>query len=274
MSYRVCSKKSNERGDKHLPNRILKESICYSDDIDRLTAFEETVFYRLIVNADDFGRMDGRIPLLKSMLFRTKKGITEKNVEDAISKLASVGLVQCYIVDEKPFLQFPKWELHQVVRAKKSKFPAPESNCKQMISNDFKCFRNPIQSNPNTNPNTNPTVCLSIDSPNDVSSISPSIEFYEQNIGPISRTIAEDMQAFMQLGVEEDVIVEAIRRSVNNNKRKWSYTKGILRNLTNQGITTMKEWKRLDSRSNIADCISRGAATVNGDIKLRIPNEC
>ena len=146
MSYRVCSKISNERGDKHLPNRILKESICYSDDIDRLTAFEETVFYRLIVNADDFGRMDGRIPLLKSMLFRTKKGITEKNIEDAISKLASVGLVQCYIVDDKPFLQFPKWELHQVVRAKKSKFPAPESNCKQMISNDFKCFRNPIQS--------------------------------------------------------------------------------------------------------------------------------
>ena len=44
-----------------MPNRIIKESICTSDNVDQLTAFEETVFVRLIVNCDDFGRMDGMI---------------------------------------------------------------------------------------------------------------------------------------------------------------------------------------------------------------------
>ena len=44
-----------------MPNRILKESICTNEQIDGLTAFEETVFYRLIVICDDFGRFDGRI---------------------------------------------------------------------------------------------------------------------------------------------------------------------------------------------------------------------
>ena len=70
-----------------MPNRIIKESICYSDDIDKLTAFEETVFYRMIVRADDYGRLDARPSFLKSMLFVTKQGITEKNVQDAVSRI-------------------------------------------------------------------------------------------------------------------------------------------------------------------------------------------
>ena len=108
-----------------MPNRIIKESICYSDDIDKLTAFEETVFYRMIVRADDYGRLDARPSFLKSMLFVTKQGITEKNVQDAVLKMASVGLVRLYEVDGKPFLSFLKWDLHQRVRNSKEKYPAP-----------------------------------------------------------------------------------------------------------------------------------------------------
>lgn len=44
-----------------MPNRIIKEGICANEQIDRLTAFEETFFYRLIVNVDDYGLMDGRV---------------------------------------------------------------------------------------------------------------------------------------------------------------------------------------------------------------------
>ena len=43
-----------------MPNRILKESICRSEEIDSLSWFEEVLFYRLIVICDDFGRYDGR----------------------------------------------------------------------------------------------------------------------------------------------------------------------------------------------------------------------
>jgi len=108
-----------------MPNRIIKETICSSADLDKLNPFEETVFYRLIVNVDDFGRIDARLPFLKSKLFVTKPGITEKSVQDAILKLASIGIVRYYEVDCRPFLLFPKWELHQQVRAQKSKYPDP-----------------------------------------------------------------------------------------------------------------------------------------------------
>ena len=115
-----------------MPNRILKESICTSDSIDELNWFEEVLFYRLIVNCDDFGRFDGRVAVIKNRLFPLKDSVTLKSVESAINKLVRAGLVSCYKANEKPFLFLPTWNEHQSVRAKKSKYPEPEIICNQM----------------------------------------------------------------------------------------------------------------------------------------------
>ena len=87
-----------------MPNRILKESICTSDEIDSLSAFQETVFYRLIVMCDDYGRMDARPKILASKLFPLKD-IRAAQIEDALRALTSAELVTLYTVDGKPFLQ-------------------------------------------------------------------------------------------------------------------------------------------------------------------------
>ncbi len=128
-----------------MPNRIIKESICTSEQIDKLSAFAETTFYRLIVNADDFGRMDGRVAVLRARLFPLKD-VRNSQIEDALQELASVELVNTYSVDGKPFVRLSGWDRHQQIRAKKSKYPAPDETCNQMISSDCKCLRNPIQS--------------------------------------------------------------------------------------------------------------------------------
>ena len=144
-----------------MPNRILKDSICTSENVDCLSAFQETFFYRLIVNCDDYGRMDARPRILAARLFPLKD-IRSNQIEDALRALTSAELVILYEVDGKPFLQMKTWDKHQQVRAQKSKYPSPdEAICNQLISNDSKCPRNPIQSeyesNPNTNTNTNQT---------------------------------------------------------------------------------------------------------------------
>lgn len=142
-----------------MPNRILKESICTSDSIDSLSWFEEVLFYRLIVNCDDYGRFDGRVPVVKNRLFPLKENITAQSVKKAIDKLATVGLVTLYEFEGKPYLQLPTWEHHQVVRAKKSKYPpfdtdlhADEINCNQLQANVSVIQSNP---NPNTEHNNN-----------------------------------------------------------------------------------------------------------------------
>lgn len=139
-----------------MPNRILKESICTSDSINELDWFGEVLYYRLIVNCDDFGRFDGRVAVVKNRLFPLKESVTNKNVENAINKLARVGLVVPYEAGGKPFLLLPTWNEHQSIRAKRSKYPEPEIICNQMQSDASRCPRNPIQSKSESESNTNP----------------------------------------------------------------------------------------------------------------------
>lgn len=159
-----------------MPNRILKESICTSESVDKLSWFEEVLFYRLIVNCDDYGRFDGRTAIIKSRLFPLKN-VTDKQINDALNKLSTVGIVDMYMCDRKPYLQFVTWDRHQRVRNKNGKYPSIDkrddyeqfqtiannllsidSNSPSIADNslsiDSNCPPNPIriQSNPNPNP--------------------------------------------------------------------------------------------------------------------------
>lgn len=125
-----------------MPNRIIRESVCTSESVDKLSWFEEVLFYRLIVNCDDFGRFDGRAAVVKNRLFPLKENLTLKTVETALHGLANAGLITLYVFEGKRFLCLPTWGKYQTQRAKVSKYPAPESSsqadasiCKQMISN-------------------------------------------------------------------------------------------------------------------------------------------
>jgi hypothetical protein len=139
-----------------MPNRILKESICTSENIDQLSPIQEIAFYRLMVNCDDFGRMDARPRLLKARLFPLKD-MDETDIVSIMQALEKADLIVMYLVDGKPYLQMKTWERHQQVRNQKSKFPSPDKsdgnqlqsvaiNCNQLQSIDDKCPRNPIQS--------------------------------------------------------------------------------------------------------------------------------
>lgn len=128
-----------------MPNRILKESICTSENLNDLSAFEETFFYRLIVNVDDYGRMDARPKILASRLFPLKD-IRAKQVDDALRALSSAELIDLYVVDGKSFLQMKAWDRHQTPRAKTSKYPGPEESvntsasiCMQMQADENMC---------------------------------------------------------------------------------------------------------------------------------------
>jgi len=134
-----------------MPNRILKETIKSSPQIDALSWFEEVVFYRLMVTADDYGCMDGRIVLLKNELFPTKDTVTKKAIEDAIAHLASVGLLCKYTVNGMPYLFFPTWEKHQRIRNKHRKYPCPTLDSNS-LSNDGQMTAD-CQSESESNPN-------------------------------------------------------------------------------------------------------------------------
>lgn len=126
------------KGCEQMPNRILKESICRSDEVDSLSWFEEVLFYRLIVTCDDFGRYDGRPKIIKGTCFPLKD-ITEKDIDKALGKLADVGLIKVYESQGRPYLQLVTWADHQRIRNQKSKYPEIGEDSKLLMpkcSND------------------------------------------------------------------------------------------------------------------------------------------
>ena len=127
-----------------MPNRILKESICASEDLNALTPGAEILFYRLMVKADDFGAFYGNPQLVKNACFplKTDKDLKEAQVARWLTELSETGLIIWYTAEDgRSYLQLTGWAKHQQQRAKTSKFPLFDSNCKQMIADDSKCLQ-------------------------------------------------------------------------------------------------------------------------------------
>ena len=197
-----------------MPDRIIKESICTSETLNLLTDFEERFWHRLTVNCDDFGRFDARPAILKGRLFPLAEGKTLKNIADALNKLASVGLVSIYEVDGRPFLQVVTWDKHQRIRAKRSKYPAPEDGaCCQLTAIDGKCPRNPIQSESNPNPNPNPKGSADADRAADFE------RFWDSYPNKVNKQGAK--KAFMKVDVPVDVLLCALE----NHKQSAQWVK-------------------------------------------------
>jgi hypothetical protein len=112
-----------------MPTRYLKPGVRDSEAIDSLSPLAETLFYRLIVTVDDFGRFDGRPAMVKAACFPIKD-MTPAKCSALLDELRQAGLLKLYIVEGKSYMQLCKWD--NVPRSKESKFPACVDECIQV----------------------------------------------------------------------------------------------------------------------------------------------
>lgn len=213
-----------------MPNRVIKESICRSGEIDSLTWFEEVLFYRLIVQCDDFGRYDGRVKIIKGSCFPLKD-ITEKDIEKALGKLVAVGLVRVYEAQGRPYLQLVTWANHQRIRNQKSKYPECSEDCKlltfdskgqQKKTSDNKCVRNPIQSESESKSESNQYVCSEPQATAEPQE--PAVITLLLNSGDEFPVTQKDVSRYMELYPAVDIMQELRKMKGwcmdNPNKRK------------------------------------------------------
>jgi DnaD/phage-associated family protein len=238
-----------------MPSRILKESICTSETLADLSWFEEVLFYRLIVLADDYGIFDARPKIIKGRAFPLDR-VTEQQIEEALHTLATAGIVNLYTVGGRPYLQLESWAKHQQIRAKKSKYPQPiesEINCNQMKSNDCNSPRNPIQSesNPNPNPNADAETCAcaqaaATEPKND--ELAAVMNLYMDRVDslPSEQCTVELVTFTKNLGAQ--VVCHAINAALDSNVRSWRYIRGILRDYVSNGVKTLDDVHRQEQQ--------------------------
>jgi hypothetical protein len=117
-----------------MPDRIIRQGILTSDDIDKLTP-EQEVFYRRLLNVvDDYGLFDGRPSVILAACYPLKLGkMSLEAIASNLRALARNNLIELYSVEGRHFLQVhrTRW-----LRRSKPKFPMPSArNCAQSADN-------------------------------------------------------------------------------------------------------------------------------------------
>lgn len=225
-----------------MPNRILKDSICTSDNLDVLTAEQEVFWYRLLVQCDDYGRMDARPSVLRARCFPLRLDqISEADVVGYIAALVAASLIIVYQIDSKPYLQIATWDKHQQIRAKRSKYPP-------MISSDISrkhplsdAPENPIQSE--SKAESESEVESNTRQPAAASApLAAAVRSYENAIGflPDGTVRAQIVATFEDLERIEhpEWWQQAIDESVAHNARSWAYMRKILERWIKDGRTS------------------------------------
>lgn len=59
----------------------------------------------------------------------------------------------------------------------------------------------------------------------------------------ISPFVAEDIEKYLEEGLEAELIIEAMKEAVSRNARNWSYVVSILNDCCNNKIKTAKQFK-------------------------------
>lgn len=240
-----------------MPNRILKESICTSDEIAKLSRDAEVLFYRLIVQCDDYGRMDGRVAIIRARCYPLQLDIvSEADISAWLAELVTVGLVAVYTVRGRPYLQLVSWERHQQIRAAHSKYPGPDeadgidqqssirdSTCYQMIANDSSC--NQMLANVPVNRESLIVNRESRSGTEDGATGADNASFHAELSAFSSRIhlIANPIQAQEMIDRLKDLRQAgvlgwwdmALKVAEDNNARRWSYIRAILDRCLREG---------------------------------------
>ncbi len=68
------------------------------------------------------------------------------------------------------------------------------------------------------------------------------INFYEDNITLITPFVSEDIQRYLQEGLDSNLIIDCMKEAVSRNKRNWHYIVSILNDCCNNNIKTSKQF--------------------------------
>ena len=139
----------------------IRLSLCRSESLNRLSYFDQCLFFRLIVLADDFGRFDARPAIIKGSGFPLDQSATPEEIMAGLARIESEGMIQIYEVEGKSYLQMSAWNKFQRLRNSKQKYPPPggfsdDSHKVAATRGNSPQVAATRGLNPNPNPNPNP----------------------------------------------------------------------------------------------------------------------
>lgn len=139
-----------------------------------------------------------------------------------------------------------KWQMLSIKKTNKysivsiNKWKEYQETDQQLTNN---CPSNDHQMSTNKNVKNDKNVKNNISTTtSDVSEKEDAIIFYQENIGMITPSISDEMLAWID-DFGDEMVIEALRRSINRNKASWGYALSILRSWKRKNIKTIEQAK-------------------------------
>jgi DnaD/phage-associated family protein len=206
-------------------------------------------FMGLISQADDEGRLNGHPALIKSLLFPYDYGISPEHVEEWLNTLHSKGLIVRYEVSGQSYISIPKFLKHQTInKPTKSKLPAPPLENQGPTGGDdndpapLPEYSGSTPSEEKRKEEEREEKRKEAEAEGKGQTTANPFQFYEQNFGVLGSYIAEQIDEWCK-DLSDDLVIEAMKRALSQNNRKWGYVTSILRDWHGKGIKTVADAK-------------------------------
>lgn len=223
------------------PNFWIDEKLGTCDPMARFT------FMGLISQADDEGRLNGHPALIKSLIFPYDYGITTEQVNEWLSALQTRGLIVRYEVSGQSYISIPNFLKHQTInKPTASKLPAPPDgnqgpgggggNDPEPLPDDYGSTPSQKKRKEVEKKEKGKEVEAEVES----TTADNPFTFYEKNFGVLGSFIAEEINDWCKT-LNDELVIEAMKRTLSQNHRKWKYAASILRDWHGKGIKTVAE---------------------------------
>jgi hypothetical protein len=111
-------------GRNGMPNTLIREGFVDSEKVNNLDYDEECFYHRLLLRVDDAGRFDGRLDILRSILFPLGYKTHSDPVARGLDGCQREGLILCYVIADHPYIQVTNWKRRG--NKKVSRCPGPD----------------------------------------------------------------------------------------------------------------------------------------------------
>lgn len=113
-----------------MPNRWIKEAYCSSERIEAVSPAARDCWVRILVNADDHGRFDGRAQIVASRCYPLNPNAIK--CEQLMAELAKSDLIRFYEHENRRYLIVTRWYERARSASKYPQPPADVFNCEQV----------------------------------------------------------------------------------------------------------------------------------------------
>ena len=110
-----------------MANRVLRDSLLTNRKLEKLDWFQQTLFIRLILACDDFGRYYAAPDILRGRLFSVSSQVTPGAGGPGHGPPGGGGISGHLSGPGELYCWLPGWDEHQVCRTRRARFPSPRS---------------------------------------------------------------------------------------------------------------------------------------------------